>query len=126
MRSTIGAGIVLLALSSAGCSSSNKGKIEGTKWTSLATKMNVKGKGMTDIPADLLKLEFTKDGRVTYTIGPMTVSGTYSLGMGDLVTLKFDQELEGRKTHTERVKISGDTLTMTDSDGTAVSFKRIQ
>jgi hypothetical protein len=46
--------------------------------------------------------------------------------MGDNVTLNLDQELSGRKTHVEKVTISGDQLTMTDSDGTALTFKKVQ
>jgi hypothetical protein len=126
LKSIVRVAFVAALVCSLGCNSNNKGKIEGTKWTSLATSMNVKGKGMTEIPAGLLKLEFTKDGKVAYTVGPMVLHGTYSLGWGDSVTLRFDQELEGRKTHTEKVTISGDKLTMTDTDGTAISFSRTQ
>ena len=53
-----------------------------------------------------------------------TYNGTYSLGMGDNVSFNFDQELEGRKTHVEKIRIDGDKLTMTDSDGTQVAFKK--
>jgi hypothetical protein len=101
--------------------SNNKGKIEGTKWTSLAT--TVKGSA---IPADALKLEFSKDGKLIYKAGPKTLTGTYSLGMADTVTLKFTEELAGRKDHDETIKIVGDQLTMTDSDGTAVTFKKVK
>ncbi len=127
MRLTPAVGVVVAALfCSLGCNSNNKGKIEGTKWTSLATTMNVKGKGMVPIPADAAALEFKKDGKLVYTIGPTAYTGTYSLGWGDTVTLRFDQELEGRKNHSEKITISGGTLTMTDSDGTSVPFKQIQ
>ena len=55
-----------------GCKSNNKGKIEGTKWTSLAA--TVKG---TPIPAGTLQLEFTTDGKMVYKIGQKTITGTY-------------------------------------------------
>src|SRR5436190_21582149 len=83
--------------------SDNKGKIEGTKWTSVASK--VKG---IDIPAGALKLEFKADGKLTYEAGPQTFTGTYVLGKGETVTLKLDRELAGRKDHEEKVKIVGD------------------
>jgi hypothetical protein len=103
----------------AGCSSNNKGKIEGTKWTSQAA--TVKGKS---IPAGVLQLEFKKDMSLVYRAGTQTFTGTYSLGGGDSVTLHLNQELQGRKTHTEKVSISGNQLTMTDSDGTALGFSK--
>ena len=52
------------------------------------------------------------------------MTGTYSLGWGDYVTLKFDH-IEGRQNHTEKVVITGDRLTMTDSDGTSLSFEKV-
>jgi hypothetical protein len=112
--------LVLLAalLLAAGCSS-NKGKIEGTKWSSQAA--NVKGQAL---PAGALTLEFGSDGSLVYKAGPQTFKGTYSLGMGDNVTLKLDQELAGRKNHVEKVVINGDRLTMTDSDGTQLTFDK--
>jgi hypothetical protein len=106
-------GVLLVA---SGCSS-NKGKIEGTKWTSVAS--NVKGK---EFPAGTLVLEFGSDKKLVYKTPVGTFTGTYSLGMGDNVTLNLDTELAGRKQHVEKVKIEGDKLTMTDSDGTAMSF----
>jgi hypothetical protein len=113
--------LVLLAalLLTAGCASNNKGKIEGTKWSSQAA--NVKGQS---VPAGALTLEFGSDGSLVYKAGPQTFKGTYSLGMGDSVTLKLDRELAGRKNHVEKVVINGDRLTMTDSDGTQLMFDK--
>jgi hypothetical protein len=113
--------IALLAafLMSVGCSSNNKGKIEGTKWSSLAS--TVKG---TPLAAGMLRLEFATDGKVSYVVGPQTFTGTYSLGAGDTVTLHLDQDLGGSKTHAEKIVIAGDKLTMTDTDGTQLSFEK--
>jgi hypothetical protein len=112
-----------LTVTFAGCSSKNKGKIEGTKWSSHAT--TIKGQSL---PAGFLKLEFGKDGSLVYQAGPLTFRGKYSLGMGDKVTLKFDKELgnTGSKTHVESVEINGDTLTMKDSDGQGGKFSRVK
>ena len=104
-----------------GCSSQNKGKIEGTKWTSLAS--TVKGQS---IPAGVLQLSFGKDGSIEYKAGPQTFTGTYSLGMGNTVTLNLNQELAGRKNHVEKIAINGDQLTMTDSDGSQMTFKQVK
>jgi hypothetical protein len=103
-----------------GCSSNNKGKIEGTKWSSMAA--TVKNQ---NVPAGALSLEFATDGSVIYNAGPMRYTGKYSLGMGDNVTLNLDQELAGSKKHLEKVKIEGDTLTMIDGDGTKLSFSKV-
>ena len=114
--------LCLALLCALGCSS-NKGKIEGTKWSSLAG--TVKGQAFPD---GIVGLEFGNDMKLVYKIGPMTYTGTYSLGMGSNVTLKLDQELPGtgRKDHVEKVTIDGDKLTMTDSDGTTLSFRKVQ
>jgi hypothetical protein len=112
---------VLFLLPLGGCKSNNKGKIEGTKWVSQATVQ----KG-TNIPAGALQLEFSSDGKLVYRAGQQTFTGTYSLGMGDYVTLNLDQNLAGRKTHSEKVSISGDQLTMTDSDGTSLTFTKMK
>ena len=100
-----------------GCSSNNTGKIEGTEWSSAAT--TIKGQ---PLPGGALELKFAKDGKLVYRAGPLTFTGTYSLGFGDTVTLHLDQELAGSKTHAEKVAIAGDRLTMTDSDGTQLVF----
>lgn len=110
--------VVALALLSAGCSS-NKGKIEGTKWSSQAGV--VKG---INLPPGTLHLSFGTDGSLVYTVGPQAYTGKYSLGMGPNVTFKFEQDLSGRKVHVEKLTISGTQLTMTDSDGTQLTFNK--
>jgi hypothetical protein len=111
--------ILPLAFVVCGCASNNKGKIEGTKWVSQPT--TVKGKAL---PAGILQLEFRADGSMLYRIGPQALSGRYSLGMGNSVTFNMDQELAGRKSHTETIVINGNQLTMTDTDGTTLTFNR--
>lgn len=105
----------------AGCNSNNKGKIEGTKWSSVPA--TVKGQS---VPAGALKLEFGSDGSLVYKAGPQTFKGTYTLGGGDIVNLHLDRELAGRKVHAQRVTIEGDRLTMKDSDGTQLSFSKVK
>jgi hypothetical protein len=99
--------------------SNNKGKIEGTKWSSEATTVK-------DIPiaAGTLKLEFRKDGTMKYLTPTGTYTGKYSLGEGDSVTFNFDTKLAGRKEHTEKIVIKEGRLTMSDSDGTTVTFAK--
>jgi hypothetical protein len=102
-----------------GCMSKNKGKIEGTSWSSMAA--SVKG---ISVPPGAAKLEFGVNGKLIYVTPIQTFTGTYSLGMGDYVTLNLDQELAGRKSHAEHVNIIGNQLTMRDSDGTEVVFNK--
>ena len=111
--------LLVLALPAVGCSSNNKGKIEGTSWTSQAA--TVKGK---PLPAGVLQLEFYGDGKLVYRAGPQTMTGKYSLGWGDYITMNLDQELAGRKTHRQKVIISNGELTMVDSDGTQMTFSK--
>lgn len=105
----------------AGCSSSNKGKIEGTSWSSDAG--TVKGQS---IPAGMLKLDFASDGKLTYTVGPQALTGTYSLGMGNTVTFNLNQELAGRKSHAQKITINGAKMTVADSDGTSLTFSKVK
>lgn len=111
--------LALLVVAMAGCSSENKGKIEGTKWSSLQTKI-----GANTLPPGALSLEFTKDGKVTY-MADKKYTGTYSLGWGKNVTLNLNQAIDGRKKHTEKISIENNQLTMTDSDGTSIKFSRV-
>src|SRR5262249_42451411 len=99
----------------------NKGRIEGTKWTSEETDVN----GLT-LPAGRLKLEFGKDYELVCRDAPLTVSGTYSLDSDDQVTFHLDRALAGRREHTETIVIQGDRLTMTDADGTSITFVRMK
>jgi hypothetical protein len=109
--------LVLIAVALvAGCSA-NKGKIEGTKWTSEATTM----KGQP-IPAGALDLDFRSDGSLVYRAGLQTYTGTYTLGTADTVVLNLDQPIAGLKTHAEKISIDGERLTMTDSDGSKLTF----
>jgi hypothetical protein len=110
--------VFLSLLFACGCASSNKGKIEGTKWVSQACTLQGK-----QFPPGTFRLEFGTDGRLTYGGVGKVITGTYSLGAGDNVTWNLDQELSGRKVHTEKISIQGDTLTMADQSGT-VTFDR--
>jgi hypothetical protein len=117
--------LVQFALLTGGDLSLNRGKIEGTRWSSLAATLTIKGQKQS-IPAGALTLAFTRDGKLTYVAGPLTMTGTYALKPGDKVVLKLDRELDGKKEHTESVVIRDDRLTMTDSDGTALTFEKVK
>ena len=116
-------GLVVVCAAMTGCSSNNKGKIEGTTWSSIAQST----KQGQPLPAGAITLEFKSDGSMKMSIiGGTVYTGKYSLGMGDSVTFNLDQNLEGRKKHMETIKINGDELKMIDSDGTTVTFKKVQ
>jgi hypothetical protein len=110
-----------LLLFSFGCSSSNKGKIEDTKWTSQAA--TVKGETLA---AGARYLEFKKDGKMVYTTGGQPHTGTYSLGLGPTVTFNLEKDLDGRKVHPEKIVIEDDRLTLTESDGSEVTFQSVR
>jgi hypothetical protein len=111
--------VFLLVFTACGCPSNNKGKIEGTKWISEAATV----KGVT-LPAGMLSLEFKKDGTLRASARGRTVTGNYSLGWGDFVTLNFDQPLVTGKTHRETIVIKGNRMTMSDPDGTSMTFRK--
>jgi uncharacterized protein (TIGR03066 family) len=102
--------LALLALA-AGCASHNKDKLVG-KWEA---KNRV--------------LEFKSDQTLTYDLTDASgqernLTGKYECNAGYFVTLKFDQKLNDRKQHVEKIVVEDDQLTMTDSDGTSVTFTR--
>ena len=115
--------LVLLAglLFVGGCKSNNKGKIEGTKWTSIETPTK---SGV--FPAGEFFLEFRSDGKLIFRREGMVYTGTYTVESGDNVTFHLDRKLQGSKTHTQKIKIADDQLTLTDGDGTAVTFTRMK
>ena len=122
----VGLLVVAVALAAVGCDSTNKGKIEGTKWSS--NEGTIRGQKLS---SGKLVLEFYKDGTLDFSgtdpYGNRKVfSGKYTFGMGDIVVMTFDQELAGMKTHAERVNVSKGELTMSDSDGTKLVFSRLR
>ena len=100
--------------------SNNRGKIEGTKWSSV--RGWVKG---LDVPAGTLKLDFAADGRLRYDTPGGVFTGTYSLDSGDTVTFHLDRPLAGARQHAQRVVVNGNRLTVSDSDGTTLDFDRV-
>src|SRR5260370_26214199 len=100
----VGLLVVVAALAVAGCESTNKGKIEGTKWSSNA--VSIHGQKLS---SGKCELEFYKDGTVEFSatdpFGRRQVfKGRYSFGMGDIVVLGMDKRVAAVKTHTERVR----------------------
>jgi hypothetical protein len=112
---------LLLVLFAGGCASHNKGKIEGTKWNSQPA--TIKGQSLS---AGALHLEFGGNGSLVYRTPTGTYTGTYSLGMLDYVNWHLNQPLAGNgKTDvTEAIKITGNTMTMSDLDGTTIVFAK--
>ncbi len=102
-----------------GCESNNKGKLEGTKWTSMGGK--IKGVEYTTGTAFV---EFQRNGKFTFRFGDRTHTGTYSFGMGDAVIMTFDKPLPTGKTHRESITLKEDRLTMMDPDGTKMTFSK--
>jgi len=115
----LGLGVLLLVFGACGCTSNNKGKIEGTRWTSVQGV----AKGLT-IHEGAVFLDFRKDGKLLGHFGGQELTGRYELGMGATVTLHLDKALPNGKIHTEKVVIEGKTMTMPDPDGTKLTFPK--
>ena len=105
--------------------SNNEGKIVG-KWESTG--------GNALPPGIYMNLEFTKEGKFSMTVGmkgaedkpAAVITGKYTLGSGDEVTLSdLSQPVSGKLTHKETVTIKDKELTMKDADGKAVIFKKM-
>jgi hypothetical protein len=122
MRPSLIARVLVLAAvcaAVAGCSSHNKGKIEGTSWS--CTDQLANGKYLS---AGSRSFEFKADGGLVMCENGVTQTGTYSLGSGDRVTLSFDKAYEGGKKHARTVRINGDELWFVEPDGREIRFKK--
>ncbi len=112
-KTAVGFFVLVVALGVTGCESNNKGKIEGTKWSSNpGTFSGVK------LASGQILLEFSKDGEVKWSGTDidgvqLVFTGRYTLGMGDIVVIDLDEELGGSLTHAESITISKGELTMT-------------
>src|SRR5260370_35341866 len=99
-KAVVGLLIVALALAAVGCDPTNKGKIEGTKWSS--NEGTIRGQKLS---SGKIVLEFFKGGNMSFS-GPdpkgnyKLYSGRYPFAMGTIVVLDFAQQLPGRTTHT--------------------------
>ena len=122
MRVSRLAAVALVLLAVPACSF-NRGKIVG-KWESTG--------GSVTLPAGAkMILEFSANGQMKMIVNAgfasQTINGKYSLGMFNSVTLyDLSQAVSGRTKHAETVTISGDQLTMKDSDGKFMTFKRMK
>ncbi|HEY2787735.1 MAG TPA: hypothetical protein VGJ05_22445 [Fimbriiglobus sp.] len=113
--------IVVGSLTSVGCESNNKGKIEGTKWTGE----------LKESPGMWMRMEFATDGRLKMVISGQgvskTITGKWKLSFGDYVEMSdLSEPLAGRTKHVEKISITGKTLVMTDTDvgGTSITFQK--
>lgn len=111
-----------------GCTSENKGKIEGTRWRSEAGSVTshspVTSGRVVHLQEGYMELDFQNDGGLFYIIGGKLYTGKYTLGMGNVVILRLEEPLAGLKTHSEKIVIEGKRLTMTDTDGTTLAFQK--
>jgi hypothetical protein len=101
-----------------GCSSENKGQLEDTDWLSQAA--TVQGEAL---PAGARQLQFKPDGHLIYRIGPKVYQGSYALGIGPAVTFHLEEELDGRKIHAQKIIRNGNQLTLTNPDGSELTFQ---
>jgi len=105
--------VCAVALACSACSSSNKGKIEGSTW--------VNTEEVEKAPPGMVTAEFGTDGSFTMkVIGIPALTGKYSLGTGDYVTFTDVKDATGKSVDRGRVKIKieGDSMTWTEKNGT--------
>ncbi|MEZ6141772.1 MAG: hypothetical protein R3B84_14470 [Zavarzinella sp.] len=95
--------------------------IADTKWANI--EGDVKGQ---KIQAGLLKLEFTKDGKMVYDVGGNLYEGTYEFLEENKVKWLFTKDLGSRKDHIEGMEIKNGNLIVTDSDGTKLEFAQVK
>jgi hypothetical protein len=100
--------------------SSNKGKIEGTKWSSEAGSIN----GRAQAPG-AFRLEFGKDGSLVGQMPAGPFKGTYSLEEGDWVKVELKETRMLGKNPSGQVTIDGDKLTLKCGE-TRIVFDRVK
>jgi hypothetical protein len=112
--------LIAVCIAPAGCSSANKGKIEGTCW-SCADQL-ASGR---PVAAGSREIEFKPDGGLVMVENGVRYTGTYSLGSGDHVTFHFDKPYEGGKKHVRTIQINGDEMDLIEPSGMTVKFKKV-
>ncbi len=103
------------------CSSQNRGKIEGTKWTNLAADVH-----NNPVPRDLIQIEFFPDGKLRYVIDQKEHGGSYSFGTRHYVFFRLDPPVEMISGYWEEVLLADRRLTLKDASGTALVFERLE
>src|SRR5262249_55968099 len=92
----------------------NKGKLEGTTWTSERQTFG----GVVE-PAGNRQVTFFRGGGLSYVAG----KGGEVVGAGEWVMVVLDKPLNNSKKHLVSIHVEGDRLTVTDQSGT-VSYVR--
>lgn len=116
--------VAAVAVGSAGCfKSENEGKLEGTKWASayIPEFHGVKNATAT--------VHFTEGGRFNMELrvpqGAVRMSGTWRLGPGNAVYMEnVSPALDGQTSFVEYITVSGDVMTMEESN-LKIVFTRI-
>ena len=116
------AGCLLLAAAD-GPKPNNEGKIVG-KWEATG--------GSVALPAGIkMVVEFNANSQMKMIISTgivnQTITGKYKLHKGDKLELyDLSEPISGKRQHTETVTIVKDRLTMKDSDGKSLTFRRVK
>jgi len=111
--------------------SNNKGKLEGTKWSSKAFSIPGPNNTMVEVEAGMVTVEFKGDMSFTMDAtlpsGKDNISGKYSFGPGDKVNLEPDKASKGTpKKLTVEVAVKGDEMTLSGLGTTSLAFVRRQ
>jgi hypothetical protein len=77
------------------------------------------------LPDGAVQLEFRENHDFIYYIPQGIFRGKYRYGPSDIVIFELDQELAGSKVHYQTIRIKENKLTLVDSDGTTLEFRKI-
>jgi hypothetical protein len=101
--------VILGLVLTAGCSSKSAETFAGTRWHAATDR----------------ELTFHENHVLTYVTGGKPRAGRYFLNATpNTVTITMDQGFAGSAKQAEQARIDGDTLTMEDTDGTTLTFRR--
>jgi hypothetical protein len=138
--------MIALALTATGCASNNKGKIEG-KWQLTSFPGMEEFEKVSQATGLIMYFEFEPNGvfalgfecenkaildAIKAKAGATRFTAKYKLLSGDGVELydfspgPLTDAFKGQKRARSNIKITGDTMTMTDPDGKSGSLKRMK
>jgi len=119
--------VATVSLAQTGCEKSTlEGKLEDTKWNSayVPDMFGISMRGVT------MSLEFGADGSLKmglkHAMFATLITGKWSYAGGEYVRMyDLSEALAGMYEHLEHITLAGDTLTMRDSDGTSITFTKL-
>ena len=75
-------------------------------------------------PEGFLAIKFGTDRSFTYQVGEGMLTGKYSVGSGDKVSLFYSKPVGGKTKHVHTFRLSDEELEITDEQGNSRRFRR--